>query len=91
MEALEALASAKPSLAAKLIFLIGPMFPGLMSRLPEHGKVEKQDFAIAAERVAMEVLERQMATAAGGDRDQSIIGSVSEYILFVQAFVRSAD
>ena len=87
MEALDSLASIKPSLGTKLIVLIGLIFPGLLSKLPDEGKGKRRDFLIAAEKVAVEVLERQMADrneSTGGDMDQSIIGSVSEYILFLR-------
>lgn len=81
MEALDSLASVKPSLAIKLLALIGPTFPGLLSRLPDERNGKKRDFGIAAEKVAVEVLERHMADkdeAAGGSLDQSIIGSIGE-------------
>ena len=79
MNALDTLASDKPSLAAKLIFLIGPMFPGLLARLPNRRKGKTWDFAVAVEKVALGVLERHKADEeAGKDLDQSIIGSVGE-------------
>jgi len=81
MTTLDSLASAKPSLASKLIFLIGPMFPGLLSSFPNQTKARTREFAKAVETVAMEVLEREMAhmdEEAGEDLGQSIIGSVSE-------------
>lgn len=81
MEALESLASAPLSLAAKVIFLVGPMFPGLVSKLPDRRKGKKLEFAKAFEKVAMGLLERQMAVkdeAAEDDLDQSIIGSFGE-------------
>ena len=81
MKALESMVSVKPSLAVKLIFLIGPMFPGLLSRMPNKRKGRTRDFAVEVEKVAVEVLERQMAVkdgAAEEDLDQSIIGSFGE-------------
>ena len=84
MEALDAMVSAKPSLASKLIFLIGPLFPGLLSRLPNRRKGMTRDWAMAVENVAVKVLERQKADqngAAEEDLDQSIIGSFGKSIL----------
>jgi len=81
MAALDSLASIEPSLAFKLILLTGPMLPGLISRFPNQTKARTREFFIAAEKVAAEVLEREMAhkdEEAGEDLGQSIIGSVGE-------------
>ena len=81
MDAFNSLASVKPTLAAKLTFLLGPIWPGLFLRLPNERKQKTWAFMTEVGKFAAGVLERQIAdkdAASREDLDQSIVGSVGE-------------
>ena len=81
MDAFNSIASVKPSLVAKLIFLLGPIWPELLSSLPNRRRQKTKAFSKEVEKFAVSMLERQMAgkdAAAAEDLGQSIVGSVGE-------------
>ena len=81
MVALDSFGTLKPSLAITLSFVLGPMFPGLFSRLSNQRNRRIQTLAKGVEDIAKEVLARAEAEkddADGGEGDQSIVGLLSE-------------
>jgi len=76
MEALDSFGTVKPSQTIILFFLLGPLFPGLFSRLSNQRKARVQAFAKGVEEIAEGVLAR--AKAEEDEEDQSIIGLFGE-------------
>ena len=80
MAALDSFATMKPSLSITLLFVLGPLFPELFSRLSNQRKERVQALVKGVEQIAEGVLERVKAEKddAGVDEgDQSIIGLLS--------------
>ena len=93
MATLDSFGTVKPSLAITLFFILGPLFPGLFSRMSNQRTERIQTLVQSVKEIAEEVLERVKAegdSADGDEGDQSIIGLLSkDFFSTPMGFVKS--
>ena len=83
MEALDSFGTVKPSRTIMLFFLLGPLFPGLFSRLSNQRNARVQALVKGVEEIAEGVLARAKAEEDEEEGGQSIIGLFGKLLSFL--------
>lgn len=76
MNALDSFGSVQPSILITLVFLLGPLFPRVLTKLPNETNKTLRRLVNSVEDIAGDLLEK--AKAETGDGDKSIIGILSK-------------
>jgi hypothetical protein len=81
MKAFDAFGTVKPSPLITILFLVGPMFPKLLSRLPNPRRVVMNGLAKSVEGIAGDLLANAAKEKEAGAEslDKSIVGALSKF------------
>ena len=81
LAAFESLGSVKPSFAIMLSFVVGMIFPGLSTKIPNQRTRIMKSFGNGVRDIASELLDKatkEKAEVGAGEVDKSVIGALGE-------------